>query len=83
MSTYLLLRTAKTLALLALTGGVTVSVSHPDAAARRRAVDRLALPGLLGIWTTGYGLSKITERSLGSPAIVVAMLASWVALVLL
>lgn len=83
MSAYILLRTLKTLALLGLAAGVSTSVSNADARTRRHAVDRLALPSLFVVWTAGYALAKWTERSLGSPAITVAMLASLLTVVLL
>lgn len=83
MSVYLVARTLKSLSLLALAAGVTVAVSDADAVKRRAAVDRLALPGLFGVWCAGYVLAKVTERSLGTPAITLAMLASVTLFVLL
>jgi hypothetical protein len=65
ITVYRLLLVLKLCGVLLFAGGLIGAGIHGDVASRRRAVHRVASPGLVLTWATGYGLSVLIGVSLG------------------
>ena len=75
---YLALRLLKFFGVALLMGGSLAALLGADEATRKRAVHRVASPGLLATWLAGYLLSLQLGVALSQPWIIGALLLSLV-----
>lgn len=80
MSALFLLKLIKWLGVVAFSAGLIGAVLPRDLADRQAAAYWLATPGIVLVWLGGFGLTKLTHISMGSPWLSASMLLSLVAL---